>query len=181
MNQTIFYFINSVAEQAHWLDLAIIFLADYFIFILALGALFLALYHKSEKQVVRNISFIFISGIIAWIIVQLVKHFYFSPRPFLALENVRLLIEHGTNDSFPSGHTAFSFAIATAVCFWKRKYARVFFIGASLVSLARIAAGIHWPYDILGGIVLGTVVTFSIHSLLKSRRFSQSLIRRLAD
>ncbi|MCR4284171.1 MAG: phosphatase PAP2 family protein [Parcubacteria group bacterium] len=175
MNEIIFRYINSIAEQYHWLDLAIIFFADYFIFILALSALFLALYHKSEKQVIRNLAFIFISGIVAWVLVQFIKHYYFSPRPFLALDEVRQLIEHGANDSFPSGHAAFSFAIATAVYFWKRKYAWIFFIGALFVGLARVAGGIHWPYDILGGIALGVVVTSLIHFLLKSKRFSKNL------
>jgi len=175
MNEIIFHFINSIAGQVRLLDLAIIFLADYFIFILALGALFLALYHKSEKQVIRNLAFIFISGIVAWGIVEVVKHFYFSPRPFLALENVRQLMEHGANDSFPSGHTAFSFAIAMAVFFWKRKYSWLFFVGAALVGLSRVAAGIHFPYDILGGAILGIVVTSFAHFLLKSGRFSKDL------
>ncbi|PIR58006.1 MAG: hypothetical protein COU71_00970 [Parcubacteria group bacterium CG10_big_fil_rev_8_21_14_0_10_38_31] len=175
MNQIIFYFINSIAGQFGWLDFIIIFFADYFIFVLALGALFLALYHKNEKQIIRNLSFIFISGIVAWVLVQIIKSYYFSPRPFLALGEVRQLIEHGTNDSFPSGHTAFSFAIATAVYFWKRKYAWIFFVGAMFVGLARIATGIHFPYDILGGIALGVIVTSSIHFLLKSKLFSKIL------
>ncbi len=175
MNQTIFYFINSFAGLYNWLDWLIIFFANYFIFVLAFGALFLALYHKSEKQIIRNLAFIFVSGIIAWGIVEVVKHFYFSPRPFLALENVKLLIRHGANDSFPSGHTAFSFAIATAVFFWKKKYASVFFTGALLVGLARVASGVHFPYDILGGIVLGIIVPSLIYSLLKNKHFSKNL------
>lgn len=174
MNEIIFRYINSFAGQYDWLDILIIFFADYFIFVLALGALFLALYHKSEKQVIRNLSFIFISGILAWVLVQIIKYSYFSPRPFLALDGVRQLIEHGANDSFPSGHTAFSFAIATAVYFWKRKYALVFFVGAMLVGLARISAGIHFPYDILGGIILGIVTTSFIHFLLKRKYFSKN-------
>lgn len=181
MNEIIFRYINSFAGQYNWLDILIIFFADYFIFILALGALFLALYHKSEKQVIRNLSFIFISGILAWLLVQIIKYSYFSPRPFLALDGVTQLIEHGANDSFPSGHTAFSFAIATAVYFWKRKYLLFFLLGAVLVGLARISAGIHWPYDVLVGVFLGVVVTSLIHLLLKNKRFPKNLIRQPAD
>ncbi len=175
MNEVIFRFINSIAGQYGWLDLAIIFFADYFIFIFALGALFLALYHKSERQIIRNLFFIFISGISAWIIVQFVKHFYFSPRPFLALKDAVMLIKHGANDSFPSGHTAFSFAIAMAVYFWKRKYALVFFTGAAFVGIARVAAAIHWPYDILAGAILGIIVTSCAHLFLKGELFSKNL------
>lgn len=175
MNEIIFRYINSFAWHYNWLDFLIVFFANYLIFILAVLALFLALYHKSEKQVIRNLVFIFVSGILAWGLVQVIKYSYFSPRPFLALDDVRQLIEHGANDSFPSGHTAFSFAIATAVYFWKRKYAWIFFVGAMIVGLARIAAGVHFPHDILGGAILGIIVTSLIHFLLKSKCFSKNL------
>jgi undecaprenyl-diphosphatase len=46
-------------------------------------------------------------------------------------------------------------------CFDKRIGATLF-VGALIVSVARVAAGIHWPLDILAGAVIGAVVAFVI-------------------
>ncbi|MDO8557753.1 MAG: phosphatase PAP2 family protein [bacterium] len=85
---------------------------------------------------------------------ELVRFFYNRPRPFVALHFIPL-IAHETSASFPSGHAAFFFGIAWFVYFRNRRLGVYFFISAALIGIARIAAGIHYPTDIFGGIAVG--------------------------
>jgi undecaprenyl-diphosphatase len=82
---------------------------------------------------------------------------------------VNQVIEHSASGSFPSGHIAFLFALAIAVYFFNKKWGLVFFILSLLVGLARIFVGIHYPLDILGGIVIGIVSAIVVRALIRKR------------
>lgn len=64
--------------------------------------------------------------------------------------------------SFPSGHTTTSFAIAVAITLALRGkdsvwIGKALLVWAMLVGIARIYAGVHYPSDVLGGALFGTV------------------------
>ncbi|HHL40657.1 MAG TPA: phosphatase PAP2 family protein [Deltaproteobacteria bacterium] len=61
----------------------------------------------------------------------------------------------GRFNSFPSGHTTTSFAIAFVLARYYPRLAPLFYALASLVGLSRVALGSHYPTDIVGGAVLG--------------------------
>ena len=101
-----------------------------------------------------------VSTLIArYAVTELVRLAYHRPRPFSALSVQQLL----TNDawSFPSGHAAFFFALATVAYLYNKKWGIAFLIAAILIGLARIAAGIHYPSDILGGALIGIGVAYA--------------------
>lgn len=85
------------------------------------------------------------------------KNLIQRPRPFITLENLKLLIEAPTSFSCPSGHTSASFAVAFVIAYYLRKLAIPALILASLISLSRIYLLVHYPSDILLGILLGFV------------------------
>jgi undecaprenyl-diphosphatase len=76
-------------------------------------------------------------------------------RPFVN-NNVNLLFEH-QGSSFPSGHTAFFFALSTIIYFYNKKIGALFFLSSILIVLARVFSGIHWPSDILAGLIVGII------------------------
>lgn len=88
------------------------------------------------------------------IITEAVRFFWHRTRPFVE-QNIVPLVEHSSSSSFPSGHAAFFFAIGTVLYFHNKKAGVVFLLGATLMGIARLAAGLHWPSDIIGGAIIG--------------------------
>ncbi len=96
------------------------------------------------------------------IIVILLKCLVIEPRPFLTLPNVNLLT-YTRGNSFPSGHTASSFAAATIIGLkyhLKSKGKKYWLIYpllafAILIGFSRIYLGVHYPYDVIFGAFIG--------------------------
>ena len=82
-------------------------------------------------------------------------------RPFITYADVEKLSEGGSH-SFPSGHTAEAFALATAIlCLFKnRALSIVAFSWAIVIAYSRMALGVHYPSDVLGGAIVGCAVSF---------------------
>ena len=76
-------------------------------------------------------------------------------RPFVVNAAVQLLIEPPASASFPSGHTASSFAVVGALWAMKHPLWKPAAAIAVLIAFSRLYLYVHWPTDILGGIVVG--------------------------
>ena len=79
-------------------------------------------------------------------------------RPFAVNPAVTLLVKPPLDASFPSGHTAASFAAVGALYFmgdplWKPALAL-----ALVIAFSRLYLYVHWPSDVLGGLLLGLLV-----------------------
>lgn len=76
-------------------------------------------------------------------------------RPCNALSNVHLLVNCTQSYSFPSSHAANIFAAATLFSNNYRKYTPYFLIFALMIAYSRIYVGVHYPLDVLAGILVG--------------------------
>lgn len=89
------------------------------------------------------------------LLVQLLKRRLERPRPYLVLADSRSVVLPLPDYSFPSGHTAASFAVATVLAARWPAWLLLMFAAAALVGLSRTYLGHHYPSDVLAGAIIG--------------------------
>lgn len=137
------------------MDSVIIFCAKY-LFIAVVLLYLLALIQASRKHQRALIISLIVAGIIAIILDKLAGKLYYDPRPFVS-HNLKPLIQHSADNGFPSEHTAFSMTIGILLSFYRRRLGGLAVLIALIVGIARVAAHVHSPIDIIGGIVIGAI------------------------
>jgi undecaprenyl-diphosphatase len=85
------------------------------------------------------------------------------PRPFVADPgSVHLFVRHAADPGFPSDHATAAFAIATALMLRNRVWGAVVLVFAAILSVGRVAMGIHYPSDVLAGAALGSLAALAL-------------------
>ena len=93
---------------------------------------------------------------------MLLKHLIARSRPYDCILGLIPLITPPTDYSFPSGHTAASFAVG-ALLFRKlpKRYGIPALVLAALIGFSRLYLGVHYPSDVLAGALLGTGISYA--------------------
>ena len=161
-NVHLFKEINSLAGSNPYLDKFMIFSAQYLIFIIPIYLLYL--WFRKDKEFSL---YVFISVLISLSISMSIGAIYYHPRPF-SIGLGTTLINHSPDSSFPSDHTTTIFAFALPFIFFKRYREGVVFVSiASLVGLARVFCGVHFPLDVIGGFVVALMTSFILYIFKK--------------
>ncbi len=168
-NQIVFQWIHGLAGRNIIIDDLGVFFANWLPYLMGLGFLLLAAYQPGWKRKL----YVFIEGALATIlargiVTEALRFFYFHPRPFDFYGFTPLIPESGS--SFPSGHMTFFFALALVVWYVNRTWGAWYLVLSSIVGVARIYVGVHWPLDILGGAAIGLLCGWFVHWLLRRSR-----------
>jgi membrane-associated phospholipid phosphatase len=140
--------------------------------------LVMVLRKKVGWSIQSGISFM-VSGLLS----QILKHLVHSPRPrlFFRVHEIHWIygITRTGNASFPSGHTATIFALATllSLYFPGRKTGILFFLIAALTGFSRIYLSDHFPIDVLGGLVIGVLTSMAVYVLFPHTKFERKLVK----
>jgi undecaprenyl-diphosphatase len=155
----LFHLLNSLAGHSKLGDQAIVVLGSYLPYaLIALFLILIATAHISRIHKIYIIAEATVAALVArFAVTELIRFFIHRPRPFLVETPIHQLLSE-TSWSFPSGHATFFFALATTVFLYNRKWGVFFYLAAVLVSLGRVAAGVHYPTDILAGALVGVLV-----------------------
>lgn len=127
----------------------IIFLAEYLIFFSALTIPYL--WWRREKHSLIRIA---VTVILAYALSEILKALFYVPRPFIA-GGFEPLFPHEPDGSFPSSHVSALAALAGAIFFQERALGIVLVVMAGIMGIGRVLTGVHYPLDIVGGMVLG--------------------------
>lgn len=111
-----------------------------------------------------------LSALIGLGVAQLIGHLWDRPRPYEALDSAHLLLSASPDPSFPSDHAVAAFAIAVSILLRHRSAGLLALAAAVLLCVARVAAGAHYPGDVLGGAIIGTASALLLwHPSIRSR------------
>lgn len=117
----------------------------------------------------RNVGeVVLITLIISTIIGEgFVKHIVRRARPFSLNCDIALLITKPSSYSFPSGHTLSSFAVSGVLSVYFAHYKLIFFAIAFLIALSRLYLYLHYPTDIIAGMVFGLLCSKLIFIIMQ--------------
>ena len=87
------------------------------------------------------------------------KNIIARTRPYDMVE-VEVLVKHLSDFSFPSGHTLVSFNAAIALHHYHRKWGVAALVLASLIALSRLYLFVHYPTDVVAGLLLAVLLAF---------------------
>ena len=101
----------------------IAFTAEYLPWVTGAGILLFLIFGSYKKREFWMIVQAFAGAIIArFVFTEIIRYFYDRQRPFEIVDGMKQLIQHSPGGSFPSGHAAFFFALATGVFFYRKRW-----------------------------------------------------------
>ncbi len=136
------------------------FLASFLIWVMLGGLVFLWIIDKKRRK--EQVLHAIFSIIVAWVITFIIKSLLPIERPFIINSFPPLTFTTPVGSSFPSSHTAVSFAMALSIWLHKKKIGWLFLFASFLVGIGRILANVHYFIDIVGGAVIGIVSSYTL-------------------
>lgn len=168
LDQTSFLLIYNFFDARPFLEALAFYTARYAILVYFVIVVGLFVWPGKDREKVKRkkvVVYVLICLALAFLADEVINLLKVRHRPFVTFPNkvVELDVIQDLT-SFPSTHTIFVFAIAVSL--WLsdlRKVAAPLIVLAIALGLSRIAVGVHYPFDILGGAILGVAIPIFVH------------------
>ena len=157
MDYDVFRAINDFASSHDWFEDWLRFFAQdaQYLFGALLAVLFLARGKWESRNARHGVIAAGLAALLGLAIAHGITMLWDRPRPFEA-HSVHLFVAPSNDPSFPSDHATAAFAIAVSLYLRSRRVGLLALAMAVVVSLARVAVGVHYPADVIGGALVGT-------------------------
>ena len=163
--QKLLVVMNDFVRHHYLLKKIVPFAADVFVFFYPIYLVLVYLWglYKRDDFYKEWALYIFFSWVLSIAMNLVIQFFVGKVRPEqLVLTKEDLIFEHVPDNPFPSDHTSLSSAIAMAAILWGIKTWNKFFIWSWIIFwifsiimwICRIAAWVHWPTDIIAGVLV---------------------------
>ena len=107
-----------------------------------------------------------VAAVLAFLGNWLFSMFIFRARPFVSLKDVhRIIPEPLTAHAFPSGHSSAAFALGFTMLLVDPPFGIALLAGAALVAFGRVYVGVHYPLDVVAGVLVGLFWALVIHGV----------------
>jgi undecaprenyl-diphosphatase len=142
------------------------------LYLLLLVILFLFARHERFAALRRAAVAAGLSAGLGLLTVKIITEFYDRARPFVAHPGaIHLFARHAADASFPSDHATASMAIAVAFLLRRRYFwGLLTLVFAAILDFGRVAAGFHYPTDVLGGAAIGALAALVLWTPSLRRR-----------
>ena len=101
----------------------------------------------------------------------ILKPLFARPRPCDVNTAITILVKRPHGHAYPSGHTASAFAAAFALWLQNRKLGVPALVLAAFIAFTRLYLYVHFPTDVLGGLVLGLALHHLIYAKIVITHF----------
>ena len=178
INLILFHMINGVAGQQHYLDRSILFLTSYVAYGVCIGVGMYWIFFRpvqgngaiQKKRFHAQAIEFSLSMFVTWLMVKSIKLLAAFPRPFVTLTDIHVLSPNESGYSFPSGHAAITAALATALFYYNKRLGVVLYLFSFVVGMSRIYVGVHYPFDVVAGWLLGILIPLTVHTIISQKK-----------
>lgn len=162
----LFLWLNATSATPAWTVKLALFASQELPGLIVAGTIGALLVGESDMR--RRVMRVLLAMAMAWAVARLGQHLFTMARPFTLGLGTQWLI-HGNSAGFPSTHASVAFAFAASVVANARNrwVAVTACMVAGLIAWSRICLGLHFPSDVLAGLVVGLVCAPISSALLR--------------
>src|SRR4051812_40689370 len=157
MDPSLVILLHTCAESHPVLTTVVLFVAQYGIFVLPASLIVIWVVSGSASKPRQGVMAGCVAALIAFCLGLVLERSLGRPRPFVEL-GLTPLIAHVADSSFPSDHMLTGIALIGPLLWTLPRVGWALFVWALLVGMARVAAGLHHPSDILGSAALALIL-----------------------
>lgn len=168
LDQTIFWFLNSLAGNGGFSDGFWIFVTNYLPYVLmAVALVALIVWRQDLRNKIKIVAVFAVTfGLSHIFVIEGLNKLWPRLRPFDTLQGVTELVSE-SGFSFPSKHALLTFLLAAYVYNFNKRLGVWLYIFAALVAISRVVVGVHYPSDVLVGAILGILIGLLVYKICK--------------